>query len=661
MHISRKQNWLDIVLMLSLLALTGWYLAQHFDFKAQPAEDAAMLMRYAGHLAQGHGIVWNIGEPPVDGATDFLFMAVLAGLNRAGLPLESAVHTVDLGAHLLTVWIVYLALRRVQNCHPALAWLAAAFLALGPGSSYAEAYFGTPFFALFAALTWAFATWYVSQPRPTGYAALLFALSGLLMGLTRPEGVLFAGFMLAAILLRRGWKDARLAIGYFVLVFGVLGSAYFFWRWSYFGHPLPNPFYKKGNGRLFWGNLSTSFNNVMHLATPFNWVYLYALLLLVTHAVERAVIQYLWRPLQPVLARLAARPAGWQLSATRLQSLLRLLAALLLLTGLLGALRTSSSLHASLILGRYSAQYFALLLILLSAGVLLWFLAMPSINLGRRAVHAIHQALTGLSERPAAHDMPGAPAFTQQVIFAFLPLAGFTAMWVLLSDEMNYIMRFQYPLLAVLLIAVPPLLPALWNFWKLPPWRELDRSRTGALWLLVIAAAGLILNTQVKNYGGQHTSLDGRYEMANMLADYRQKGYTIATSEAGLLPFYSGWRAIDTWGLNDAWIAHNGRITAEYLQRYRPELILFHADFSPIAPPRSTQGDAWFEMTITLKQYAEQNGYLLAAVYGQRPTDTHYYYVRPDFADSAEIVRRIRENGYPPPMNTDYTRIKIVE
>ena len=32
-----------------------------------------MLLRYAEHLAAGHGIVWNLGDPPVDGATDFLY------------------------------------------------------------------------------------------------------------------------------------------------------------------------------------------------------------------------------------------------------------------------------------------------------------------------------------------------------------------------------------------------------------------------------------------------------------------------------------------------------------------------------------------------------------------------------------------------------------
>jgi hypothetical protein len=51
----------------------------------------------------------------------------------------------------------------------------------------------------------------------------------------------------------------------------------------------------------------------------------------------------------------------------------------------------------------------------------------------------------------------------------------------------------------------------------------------------------------------------------------------------------------------------------------------------------------WFSMTILLKTYAEENGYILAAVFGDSPYDTHYYYVRPDFEDSSRLVNRISE------------------
>src|SRR6266508_1682888 len=83
---------LDFLLALLLIAITFLYAWRFVDFQIPPFEDAAMLMRYAQNLAGGHGIVWNIGEHPVDGATDFLFMATSAALIKIGIPVGRAIH-----------------------------------------------------------------------------------------------------------------------------------------------------------------------------------------------------------------------------------------------------------------------------------------------------------------------------------------------------------------------------------------------------------------------------------------------------------------------------------------------------------------------------------------------------------------------------------------
>ena len=109
-----------------------------------------MLLRYSQHLAAGHGIVWNIGEPPVDGATDFLFMLLVAGLQAVGLSLEAAAQILGLCAHGATAALVYLGGRRLHGAPPPLALVPAAFLAFGPGLNHLAACYGTPLFALFA-------------------------------------------------------------------------------------------------------------------------------------------------------------------------------------------------------------------------------------------------------------------------------------------------------------------------------------------------------------------------------------------------------------------------------------------------------------------------------------------------------------------------------
>ncbi|MBI3978184.1 MAG: hypothetical protein HY331_08370, partial [Chloroflexi bacterium] len=72
--------------------------------------------------------------------------------------------------------------------------------------------------------------------------------------------------------------------------------------------------------------------------------------------------------------------------------------------------------------------------------------------------------------------------------------------------------------------------------------------------------------------------------------------------------------------------------------------VVFHAYDSPIAAPE--QRNAWSSMVLTLKGYAQKHGYTLAAAYGDSPRDTHYYYVRTDFPDGAEILRKIRNLDY---------------
>ena len=48
-------------------------------------EDAMISMRYARHLADGHGLVWNIGEPPIEGFTNLLWVLWMSVAHALGL------------------------------------------------------------------------------------------------------------------------------------------------------------------------------------------------------------------------------------------------------------------------------------------------------------------------------------------------------------------------------------------------------------------------------------------------------------------------------------------------------------------------------------------------------------------------------------------------
>jgi arabinofuranosyltransferase len=529
---SKKTFTTDLLIGLALLAVTLLYAQRQVDFVIPPFEDAAMLMRYAQHLAGGHGIVWNIGEPPVDGATDFLFMAASALLIKLGLTVGQAVRGLGFFSHLLTVLLVYWTNRRVHEANIHASLFSGLYLAVGTGLSYVAAYFGTPFFALAAASTWTLGLLLIKRESPPFWLSLVFAFSGLVTGLIRPEGVILASLMLAAVVFLRMsdgplslWERARVRgvfsiVVTFIVIFLLLGGSYFLWRWDYFGYPLPNPFYKKGDSGLHWDSFNNSLMNTLRLGLPF---------------------------------------------------------------------------MVAFILGFHSRQT------------------------------------------------------AKQTIAYLIPILGFASAFVLISDEMNFGARFQYALVPIVLMSWFPLVRGLSLHW--PP-KVTGPERNVYIFALIGVSAALVYYSWFQNCSltsfqqtcARPYERDGRFEMGRLLAEYRGRGYVLATTEAGLVPYYSGWTTIDTWGLNDQFIAHNGAITVEYLDQYKPHVIMFHDYYSPLVPPKLTEANLaqrWFGMTITLKTYAEENGYILAAVFGDSPYDTNYFYVRPDFEDSERLVEQI--------------------
>lgn len=481
---------------------------------AHPAEDAAILMRYVRHIAGGHGMVWNVGDPPADGSTDFLFTVIAAGLVHLGVSLEPAVRFLGFTAHVLTVLLVYASVRRLQGEPVPAALVSSLFLAWGPGFRYVEMFFGTPLFALFAALAWMLA--YRLREDPSSFSlGLAFALASLASGLARPEGVFLTLFMVIAVVWWVGPRRAWIAVALFAAVFAVLGGAYFFWRWSVFGHPLPTPFYKKGGGTLHWSGLRDSLEGAARLCLPF-----------------------------------------------------------LLLAPL--SLRSRNSLR----------------------------------RLG----------------------------------FAAIPISSFIFLWVLLSSEMNILHRFQFPLVPLVLISWPDWVKGLRSDLRLPEAGELSCRERLAAGMFFAGLAGVILLLQFFAYRTRPGDKDGRYDTAKLLARYHSRGYSMVTTEAGLLPLYSGWRAVDAWGLNDVEIARNG-LSKALLERERPELILFHSFQSPLAPAH-LGNDEWSRMIRTLETYARRHDYILASVFGPTPFETHTYYVRRGSPDTKAIVTGIRALRY---------------
>ncbi len=230
----------------------------HLARTAAPHEDALILFKYAKNLFETGVISYSVGGPPAEGATDFLFMAVVSGVGGALGDYYAAAAPVNAAGLTGLLWMICAAAgpdaapMRSRRLVVALAALA---LVVSP--AFVPSVWG------FSALSYAAMTTllvHLLHRRP-GWGLAMTPLIGLAAGLWRPDGVI-AGVIAAGIafaILRRA-NPSRLPA--FFAASGaalVLGLCYFGWRWSYFGEMLPLPLMVKSTANaVFPGLLDTA-------------------------------------------------------------------------------------------------------------------------------------------------------------------------------------------------------------------------------------------------------------------------------------------------------------------------------------------------------------------------------------------------------------------
>lgn len=222
----------------------------HAVYLNVPAEDSFITFRFARHLANGHGIVWNVGEPPVEGYTNFLWLLAAALIIQLSLDVALATQILGVAASLVALGVTALFARQVFELPRRFVLLAVGLLAVsGPFATWAASSMETNLFALLvlAACFW-FARWVKRQRQRDLIAAQLALLTATL---TRPEGFLVFSVLAAlGFLLTLGARERGAAGRYLrtLLVYAVPFAIYFTWRFQYFGYLLPNTFYAKTGG-----------------------------------------------------------------------------------------------------------------------------------------------------------------------------------------------------------------------------------------------------------------------------------------------------------------------------------------------------------------------------------------------------------------------------
>lgn len=232
------------VLVLAIVGLVA-FLALLVAFWPYTVDDTFIFLRYARNLADGHGLTWNPGLPPVEGYTSFSWTVLLALPFVVGVDALSFAKVTGalfmLGAALACARLT-LRLAPATPTAPLAATVAAfVFLATPATSVHAVAGMET---ALATFLVAAWGALLLEAPRQPK-ATWALAVVGLLLGLTRPEANLFVAVGLGVRLVQVE-RGPRVALVRAVMLGHVLpGAAYFAWRLARYGHLVPLPFYVK--------------------------------------------------------------------------------------------------------------------------------------------------------------------------------------------------------------------------------------------------------------------------------------------------------------------------------------------------------------------------------------------------------------------------------
>ena len=214
-------------------------------------DDAFISFVYSRNLAEHGQLVFNPGQGPVEGYTNFLWTFVLGLLMVVRLQPEVTSLVLGTGFAIATLVIVFRLSQRLFADREPSAWdhVAPALLALSAGyACWSSGGLETQMFTTWVALAFYYYVSGEGEPRRLRRVGWVLALAAM----TRPEGLLVAAVLGAHRLFINLARERRLAPTrdelLCVLYFAALWAPWFAWRWWYYGYPLPNTYYVKAAG-----------------------------------------------------------------------------------------------------------------------------------------------------------------------------------------------------------------------------------------------------------------------------------------------------------------------------------------------------------------------------------------------------------------------------
>ena len=249
----RAQNGMSVLLVILLLSLVTYLFILQLDaIWPFTIDDMYITLRYAKNWAEGFGIVWNIGEPPVEGYSNFSFLVlarlalmldlnpvfVLKSVGVAGLFLTCAA-VYCLSRFWFSVRLAFIPCFWILTYRGQIIWTAS-----GLETTIYEALIVFSVVFLFKGLGYTVvqksSSLNFSRPSYFIYAGVTLALASM----TRPEAPALALLFLCILYFTK--KMEIQAIFLLVVAFLICFLPYFIWRYTFFGHLFPNSVYCKG-------------------------------------------------------------------------------------------------------------------------------------------------------------------------------------------------------------------------------------------------------------------------------------------------------------------------------------------------------------------------------------------------------------------------------
>ena len=249
---SKDIYFILFIVLLIAYALYGWAFIQKtaIDFEGQGIhalfDDAMISMQYAKNLAQGHGLVWNVGERSIEGYSNPLWVFLMAGIHLFPIAItQTSFYVKLLSLFFLIINVIVIKLLADEFTESKFVSLLAAFLSAFYFSlnnwSLQGMEVGLQAFLLSSALLFGVRSFKAKQFSLWPY--VLFGI-GILLRMDTAVPALAVTAITATVDKKRRGQHLAWGLG----VIGVTLGGLTIFRVIYYGDWLPNTYYLKLGG-----------------------------------------------------------------------------------------------------------------------------------------------------------------------------------------------------------------------------------------------------------------------------------------------------------------------------------------------------------------------------------------------------------------------------